>query len=199
MTAKEELAKENAGEPAAALVDGTTDENFLKAPVKVIMPEESKAKAAGQSAGAVGSIIFALLFNILLFLAAPLLLTNLGFIWAGWADAPAIAAGAGWFATIKSLRLGDQAALVDRVQPDRRHGPDVLLCGDDLYDVVFEGHPPGFRISRCRAQDGLYLGKRPRPDARQRNTTATSASAMRHVVPDGGDAGRDRAVFGDQI
>jgi uncharacterized protein YqhQ len=102
MTAKEELAKEQAGEPPAALVEGTADENFLRAPVKVVMPtKESKAKTAGQSAGAVGSIIFALLFNILLFLAAPLLLTNLAFIWAGWADAPAIAAGAGWFETIK--------------------------------------------------------------------------------------------------
>ena len=104
LIAKEELAKEHVGEPVVALVEGTTDENFLKAPVKVIMPtKESKAKSAGQSAGAVGSIIFALLFNILLFLAAPLLLTNLAFIWAGWADAPAVAAGAGWFATIKSF------------------------------------------------------------------------------------------------
>ena len=82
--------------------DGTMDENFLKAPVKVIMPETSKVKSAGQSAGVVGSIIFALLFNILLFLAAPLLLTNLGFIYAGWADAPAIAAGAGWLEMIKA-------------------------------------------------------------------------------------------------
>jgi uncharacterized protein YqhQ len=103
LTAKEELAKEKAGEPAAALVEGTTDKDFLKAPVKVVMPRESKAKSAGQSAGAVGSIIFALLFNVLLFLAAPLLLTNLAFIWAGWADAPAVAAGAGWFATVKGF------------------------------------------------------------------------------------------------
>ena len=101
LAAKEELAKAEAGEPAAALVEGTTDEEFLKAPVKVVMPRESKAKKAGQSAGAVGSIIFALFFNILLFLAAPLLLTNLAFIWAGWADAPAIAAGAGWLETVK--------------------------------------------------------------------------------------------------
>jgi uncharacterized protein YqhQ len=103
LTAKEELAKEKAGEPAAALVEGTTDKDFLKAPVKVVMPRESKAKSAGQSAGAVGSIIFALLFNVLLFLAAPLLLTNLAFIWAGWADAPAVAAGAGWIATVKGF------------------------------------------------------------------------------------------------
>ena len=106
LNAKEELAKEAAGETAPALVDGTTDENFLKAPVKVVMPEKakqpSKAKAVGQSATAVGSIIFALFFNVLLFLAAPLLLTNLGFIYAGWAEAPAIAGGAGWFETVKA-------------------------------------------------------------------------------------------------
>jgi len=102
LNAKEELAKEAAGETAVAYADGTGDENFLKAPVKVVMPKESKAKSAGQSAGAVGSIIFALLFNILLFLAAPLLLTNLAFIYAGWADSPVLVEGAGWLATIKA-------------------------------------------------------------------------------------------------
>ncbi|MFM9902954.1 MAG: DUF1385 domain-containing protein [Pyrinomonadaceae bacterium] len=104
LNAQEELAKAKAGETQPAYIDGTTDENFLKAPVKVIMPEkkESKPRTAGQSAGAVGSIIFALLFNILLFLAAPLLLTNLGFIYMGWADSPVIADGAGWLATVKA-------------------------------------------------------------------------------------------------
>src|SRR4051794_14464961 len=60
-----ELAKENAAGTEAALVEGTTDEQFLKAPVKVVMPRESKPKprSTGQSAGAVGSIIFALFFN----------------------------------------------------------------------------------------------------------------------------------------
>jgi len=100
MTAKE-LAKETAAETEAVLVEGTTDEQFLKAPVKVVMPKEQKAKSKGQSAGAVGSIIFALFFNVLLFIAAPLLLTNIAFISAGWADAPSVAAGAGWFETIK--------------------------------------------------------------------------------------------------
>ncbi len=101
LNAKEELEKATAGEPQAALIDGTMDDDFLKAPVKVIMPRESKPRSAGQSAGAVGSIIFALFFNVLLFLAAPLLLTNLGFIGLGWADAPAAAAGAGWFDAVK--------------------------------------------------------------------------------------------------
>jgi uncharacterized protein YqhQ len=102
LIAKEELAKEKAFATDPALIEGTTDSEFLKAPVKVIMPETSKTKKAGQSATAAGSIIVALLFNVLLFLAAPLLLTNLGFIYAHWADAPSIGAGAGWFEMIKA-------------------------------------------------------------------------------------------------
>ncbi|CAN5594378.1 DUF1385 domain-containing protein [soil metagenome] len=104
LLAKEELEKSKNGELEAVLVDGTIDKEFLKAPVKVIMPEEkeSKVKSMGQSAGAVGSIIFALFFNIVLFLAAPLLLTNLGFIYAGWADAPAVVQGSAWYATVKA-------------------------------------------------------------------------------------------------
>ena len=52
--------------------------------------------------GAVGSIIFALGFNILLFIVAPLVLTNVLFIGLGWAAAPTIAADAGWLETIKA-------------------------------------------------------------------------------------------------
>lgn len=88
----------------AALADGTTDENFTKAPVKVVMPEKSAKKAKGdkaQAAGAVGSIIFALGFNILLFIVAPLVLTNVLFFALGWATAPALAADAGWLDYIK--------------------------------------------------------------------------------------------------
>ena len=99
---QEELTKEKALETQAVLVEGTVDENFLKAPVKVIMPETSKAKKAGQSASAVGSIIFALGFNILLFIVAPLLLTNVGFIALGWAEAPVIVEGSSWWEMTKA-------------------------------------------------------------------------------------------------
>jgi uncharacterized protein YqhQ len=101
LNAQEELAKENVLATEAVLAEGTADENFLKAPVKVIMPEKKKpAKKAAQSAGAVGSIVFALGFNILLFVAAPLLLTNVLFIALGWAEAPLIPAGAGIWETV---------------------------------------------------------------------------------------------------
>ena len=104
LNAAESAAKEKATDTQLAFVDGTNDEDYLKAPVKVVMPEkaEGKAKKAGQSASAVGSIIFALGFNILLFIVAPLVLTNILFIGLGWAGAPALAADAGWLETIKA-------------------------------------------------------------------------------------------------
>ncbi len=102
LKAQEELVKVKAVETQPVLAEGTLDESFTKAPVKVIMPEDSKAKKASQSASAVGSIIFALAFNVLLFIVAPLVLTNIGFIALGWAEAPVIAAGAGWWETTKA-------------------------------------------------------------------------------------------------
>jgi uncharacterized protein YqhQ len=100
--AKEELAQEKVVETEKVFVEGTADENFTKAPAKVIMPEKSKANKAGQSASAVGSIIFALGFNVLLFIVAPLLLTNIGFIALGWAEGPLVAGDASWWQTVKA-------------------------------------------------------------------------------------------------
>lgn len=97
--------RENAVElnAEAVLVEGTLAENFTKAPVKKVLPEaENGASKARQSAGAVGSIVFALGFNIMLFIVAPLLLTNVGFIWLGWAEAPFIAADASWWHMAKA-------------------------------------------------------------------------------------------------
>ena len=98
--AETETVKEKLIETEVALVSGSVDDTFGLAPVKVIMPEKAGSGAA-QSIMAVGSILFGLAFNIILFLAAPLILTNLGFIWAGWADSPVLADGANWLATIK--------------------------------------------------------------------------------------------------
>src|SRR5688572_4157332 len=53
LNAQEELAKAKVVATEKVLVEGTTDENFTKAPAKVIMPEKSKANKAGQSASAV--------------------------------------------------------------------------------------------------------------------------------------------------
>ncbi len=99
--AQEEAEKAKAAETQLAYADGTDEENFTKAPVKVVMPEETSKKEnkMGQSASAIGSIIFALGFNILLFIVAPLVLTNLLFIWLGWAASPTVAADASWWQT----------------------------------------------------------------------------------------------------
>ncbi len=97
---QEELAKQAAPAEELVLVEGTTDERFLKAPAKLVLPEtteEAKPRKLSQSASSVGSIVFALAFNIALFVVAPLLITNAGFIALGWAEPPAIAADAGWW------------------------------------------------------------------------------------------------------
>lgn len=88
--------------PAAALVDGTLDEQFAKAPVKVVMPEDRPAKDGRSSASTVGSIAFALIFNVLLFIVAPLVLTNALFIALGWAEAPLAAADASLLEIVKT-------------------------------------------------------------------------------------------------
>jgi len=59
------------------------------------IPTEKRSKdelKKGGTAAAAGSIVFAIIFNILLFVAAPLLLTNALFIAAGWAPTPSAAA-----------------------------------------------------------------------------------------------------------
>lgn len=102
LEAEKAVEKAKELQTAAVFVEGTSDENFTKAPVKVVMPEKSSAKKPSHSASAVGSIIFALFFNALLFVVAPLLLTNILFIAAGWAQAPALIADANLWQTIKA-------------------------------------------------------------------------------------------------
>ncbi len=124
-----EKAKNEGFETIPVLVDGTTDEDFLKAKAKVVMPEKSKAKKTQQSAGAVGSIIFALAFNIALFIVAPLVLTNLLFIWGGFAPSPVIAPDAGWLEFIK--------AYVWKIKLDTFGGWVAFNLIDGLIRMVF--------------------------------------------------------------
>ena len=98
LEAQKEKVKQEQAESVALLATGTTDENFTKAPVKVVMPKKNEKK--GSSIGTVFSIIFALGFNVLLFVVAPLLITNAGFIALGWADAPLLGENARWWQTI---------------------------------------------------------------------------------------------------
>lgn len=107
MKEQEQTEKVTATATEPALAEGTYDENFTKAPAKMTLPandnkEKSKADKMKQSASTAGSIVFALGFNVLLFIVAPLVLTNVLFMALGWADAPAIAGSAGIWATAKA-------------------------------------------------------------------------------------------------
>ena len=77
-----------------AVIEGEGDFAGITGGLPGVIPIPQKknrtkdVKKSGTAAAA-GSIIFAMLFNILLFVAAPLLLTNALFIAAGWAPGPA--------------------------------------------------------------------------------------------------------------
>ncbi|MFN0110781.1 MAG: DUF1385 domain-containing protein [Blastocatellia bacterium] len=62
---------------------------------------KDKPSSAGATATAAGSLLFALFFNVMLFIVLPLLLTNVMFIYFGWGDAPQPvveqAAGQTWY------------------------------------------------------------------------------------------------------
>jgi uncharacterized protein YqhQ len=73
-----------------AVIEGEGDFAGLTGAVPGLFPVPTQAKPKdelkkGGTTAAVGSIVFAMIFNILLFVAAPLLLTNALFIAAGWA------------------------------------------------------------------------------------------------------------------
>ena len=77
-----------------AVIEGEGDFAGITGGLPGVIPiprKKSSAKEVKKSgtAAAAGSIIFAMIFNILLFVAAPLLLTNALFIAAGWAPGPA--------------------------------------------------------------------------------------------------------------
>ena len=77
-----------------AVIEGEGDFAGLTGAVPGLFPVPTRERPKdelkkGATSAAVGSIIFALIFNVLLFVAAPLLLTNALFIAAGWAVPPA--------------------------------------------------------------------------------------------------------------
>jgi uncharacterized protein YqhQ len=80
-----------------AVIEGEGDFAGLTGAVPGLFPVPTQQSSKdemkkGGTAAAAGSIVVAMIFNILLFVAAPLLLTNALFIGAGWAPAPAPAA-----------------------------------------------------------------------------------------------------------
>ena len=80
-----------------AVIEGEGDFAGLTGAVPGLFPLPTQSRARdemkkGGTAAAAGSIVFALFFNVLLFVAAPLLLTNALFIATGWATAPTVQA-----------------------------------------------------------------------------------------------------------
>ena len=78
-----------------AVIEGEGDFAGVTGAVPGLFPIPTQKRSKdelkkGGTTAAVGSIIFALIFNVLLFVAAPLLLTNALFIAAGWAPAPSV-------------------------------------------------------------------------------------------------------------
>ncbi len=99
-----EVEEAKAAEMAVALtpavVEGEGDFAGLTGGVPGLFPLPTKKRSRdelkkGSTAAAASSIVFALIFNVLLFVAAPLLLTNALFIAAGWATPPAIVSSPG--------------------------------------------------------------------------------------------------------
>src|SRR5919112_733895 len=88
-----------------AVIEGEGDFAGLTGAVPGLIPVPTQKHSRdelkkGTTAAAAGSIVFALIFNILLFVAAPLLLTNALFIAAGWATAPPAATSTAPAATV---------------------------------------------------------------------------------------------------
>jgi len=91
--AEEAEAKEVTVALTPAIIEGEGDFAGVTGAVPGLFPVPTQGRARdelkrGGTAAAAGSIVFAIIFNILLFVAAPLLLTNALFIAAGWAASP---------------------------------------------------------------------------------------------------------------
>ncbi len=94
--AEAEAAEEVAVALSPAVIEGEGDFAGITGAMPGLFPVPTQKRSKdelkkGTTGAAVGSIVFALIFNVLLFVAAPLLLTNALFIGAGWATAPAAA------------------------------------------------------------------------------------------------------------
>src|SRR2546425_931822 len=78
-----------------AVIEGEGDFAGLTGAIPGLFPVPTQKLAKdemkqGGTFAAAGSIVFAMVFNVLLFVAAPLLLTNALFVATGWAPAPSV-------------------------------------------------------------------------------------------------------------
>jgi uncharacterized protein YqhQ len=91
---EQEAIEQQQAQPAvkAAAATGAlmTTTHAIEAPemLRATTEGEEKPKSSSAAATAAGSMVFALFFNVLLFIVLPLLLTNVMFIYFGWGNAP---------------------------------------------------------------------------------------------------------------
>ncbi len=116
--AEAEAAEEVRVALSPAVIEGEGDFAGLTGAVPGLFPVPTQKRSKdelkkGTTGAAVGSIIFALIFNVLLFVAAPLLLTNALFIGAGWATTPAAATSTAAPATTAAAEPADEAWYTD--------------------------------------------------------------------------------------
>jgi uncharacterized protein YqhQ len=111
---EEETAKEVKVALTPAVVEGEGDFAGITGGVPGLFPVPTKKRPEDElkrgSAAAFGSIAFALLFNVLLFVVAPLVLTNALFIGMGWADRAATQAPAAATQTADAAQQTDAAS-----------------------------------------------------------------------------------------
>ena len=98
-----EAEKDSGAEEVQLQAAGLTAGMVATAPVAVatqVKPAVSakEKRSSTATAGAVGSIIFALFFNVLLFIVLPLLLTNILFVYFGGGTIDAHSASGRWYA-----------------------------------------------------------------------------------------------------
>ncbi|HJT29137.1 MAG TPA: DUF1385 domain-containing protein [Pyrinomonadaceae bacterium] len=116
--AEAEAAEEVKVALSPAVIEGEGDFAGLTGAVPGLFPVPTQKRSKdelkkGTTGAAVGSIIFALIFNVLLFVAAPLLLTNALFIGAGWATTPAAATSTAAPATPAASEPANEAWYTD--------------------------------------------------------------------------------------
>lgn len=112
--AEAEQAEEVKVALSPAVIEGEGDFAGLTGAMPGLFPVPTQKRSKdelkkGTTSAAVGSIIFALIFNVLLFVAAPLLLTNALFIGAGWATTPAAATSTAAAGTDVATQAGEPA------------------------------------------------------------------------------------------
>ena len=101
-----------------AVVEGEGDFAGLTGAVPGLFPIPTQKRSKdelkrGATTAAAGSIVFALFFNVLIFVAAPLLLTNALFIAAGWASPAATAVSTSEATQAPAADSSTSAARVD--------------------------------------------------------------------------------------